>query len=230
MSNKNSGLIYLSGGMEKSADLGAQWRANCSKELIKRNFLPLDITALDVAYTKAHGVVYMSKDSKNYLQYKSNIRHQFIYTDLRLIIDNSDAVIAYYDESFKNGAGSFAECQISYDHQKPLFIVSTFSEDNVPSWLKALSTKLFFSFSELYTYLDSLPQGILKVDKYGNHHSNNHYLCSLCGNVFEKSKHHFVSKVSPLYCIDCVDLVQKTREQNVDRYEFCLQYFNLKQE
>lgn len=221
----SNGTIYLSGGMEKSADLGAGWRIECSKQLIERGFIPLDITAMDIAYTKAHGHVYMDKDPRNLLQYKSNIRHQFIYTDLRLITDDSDAVVAYYDESFKNGAGSFAECQCSYDNEKPLFVVSAFPlPNNVPSWLKALSTRLFFSFEDLYLYLEKLPKGILKADIYGNHHSNNEYLCSLCGDVFEKSKHHFVSKVSPLLCISCVDLVQKTREQHVDRYQFIVDH------
>jgi len=141
---------------------------------------------------------------------------------LRLVKDNCDAVIAYYDQSFKDGAGSFAECQCAYDNGKPLLVVSDF--EHVPGWLKALSTKVFYNFSTLYGYLEQLPDGILKTDKYGNHHSANHYLCSLCGETFEKTKHHFVSKISPLYCKGCVDIVQKTREENADRYQFISEF------
>ncbi|MDE1830598.1 MAG: hypothetical protein KGI25_09775 [Thaumarchaeota archaeon] len=218
----NNGAIYLSGGMEKAVENGAQWRREVSKKLEELNFFPVDIAALDLEYIKKHGPVYLDTDPKNYLQYKSNIRHQFIYTDLRLITDDCDAVIAYYDQSFKDGAGSFAECQCAYDHGKPLFVVSALP--HVPSWLKSLSTKLFFNFEDLYHYLAKLPDDILKADRYGNHSSQNEYLCSLCGNVFEKSKHHFVSKVSPLLCIKCVDLVQNTREKNADRYQFISEY------
>jgi hypothetical protein len=218
----NKGTIYLSGGMEKAVENGAQWRKVCSLALDHMGYTPLDIAALDLEYIKKHGPVYLDKDPANYLQYKSNIRRQFIYTDLRLITDLSDAVIAFYDQSFKDGAGSFAECQCSYDNDKPLFVVSAF--EHVPSWLKSLSTKVFYSFEELYLYLHNLPDGILKGDRYGNHSSLNHYLCSLCGEVFEKKKHHFVSKVSPLYCKSCVDVVMKTREEHADRYQFIAEY------
>lgn len=218
----NNGAIYLSGGMEKAAENGAQWRRECSVALQTLNFFPLDISALDQAYIDKHGPVYLDKDPANFLQYKSNIRHQFIYTDLRLIIDDADAVIAYYDQSFKDGAGSFAECQCAYDNEKSLFVVSALP--HVPSWLKSLSTRLFFNFEDLYSYLGTLPAGILRADRYGNHSSMNHYLCSLCGEVFEKKKHHYVSKVSPLYCKSCVDLVMNTRENNADRYQFIAEY------
>lgn len=218
----SKGTIYLSGGMEKAAANGTIWRRDCSEQLNELGYTPLDIAALDVEYAKANGPVYLDKDPANYLQYKSNIRRQFIYTDLRLIIDNSDAVIAYYDQSFKDGAGSFAECQCSYDNERPLFVVSAF--DHVPSWLKALSTKLFFTFDDLYEYLEELPDGILIEDRYGNHNSGSCYLCSLCGDVFNKSRHHFVSKVSPLLCKRCVDIVQNTREANADRYQFIVDF------
>lgn len=225
--------IYLSGGMEKAVENGMQWRRECSKSLIALGYEPVDIAALDNEYIKAHGPVYINNDPINRLQSlqnKSNIRRQFIYTDLKLITDWCDAVIAYYDQSFKDGAGSFAECQCAYDNEKPLFVVSAF--DHVPSWLKSLSTKVFYQegdvggFSDLYSYLGRLPEGILKGDKYGNHSSSNHYLCFLCGEVFEKKKHHFVSKVSPLYCKLCVDTVMNTREQHADRYQFIVDYLN----
>jgi len=223
----SKGTIYLSGGMEKAVENGLQWRKECAISLNSLGYTPLDIAAFDLAYVEKHGPVYLDKDPKNYLQYKSNIRHQFIYTDLRLIIDNSDAVIAYYDQSFKDGAGSFAECQCAYDNEKPLFVISAF--EHIPSWLKSLSTKVFYNspvtgFRDLYVYLDTLPKGILKTDRYGNHNSGNQYLCSLCGDTFEKTKHHFVSKVSPLYCMRCVEIVQTTREEHADRYQFIVEH------
>jgi hypothetical protein len=217
-------LIYLSGGMERASNLGAGWRIECSKKLQTLGFDPIDITAMDTLYKETHGPVYMKGDPEFLLQTKSNVRWQLVYTDMRLIRDDADAVIALYDEGFRLGAGSFAECQLAYDVGKPLFIVSGFGTlTEVPLWLKAISTKMFISFDELYQYLETLPEGILKTDRYGNHHSRNHYLCSLCGSVFKKSKHHFVSKVSPLYCTDCVEIVQTTREEHTDRYQFIIE-------
>jgi hypothetical protein len=222
----NYGTIYLSGGMQFAQDLGSGWRLLVAEQLLKRGYEPLDITAIDKAYTAKNNPVYMKHDEENFLQYKSNIRRQFIYTDIRLIKDNSDAVLAYYDESFRRGAGSFAECQLAYDLEKPLFIVSAFPALEIPGWLKALSTKYFLSFEAFYDYLDSLPKGILKKDLYGNHGVNGKYLCSMCGGVFKKRQHAFVSKVSPLYCKPCVNMVATTYEQQTDRYEFAVEWLN----
>jgi hypothetical protein len=224
---KNKGIIYLSGGMEKAKDLGGAWREICGAKLTELGFVPIDITAMDKLYKETFGPVYMKGDPEFLLQTKSNVRYQLIYTDMRLIKDDTDAVVALYDESFRLGAGSFAECQLAYDSEKPLFVVSGFGTlTEVPLWLKALSTKMFTSFEDLYAYLEALPPGILKTDRYGNHHSESHYLCSLCGEAFEKRKHHFVSKVSPLYCKGCVEVVQKTREEHTDRYQFISELLN----
>ena len=207
--------------MEKAVDLGAAWREIVSKKIHALGYDAIDITALDKAYTKAHGHVYMEQGEENALQNKSNIRRQFVYTDLNLIENDADAVIAYYDEAFRQGSGSFSECQAAYDNEKPLFIVSAFSK--IPTWLQSIATKVFYDFDDLYFYLAGLPEGILNHDVYLNHRSGNYYLCSLCGYVFEKSNHHFVSKISPLYCKPCVDIVEKTREKHFDRYQFIVE-------
>jgi hypothetical protein len=219
------GNIYLSGGMQHAANLGAGWRQECGTVLKLMQYYPLDIAELDIAYTETHGELYRFISDDELLQRKSNIRKHFIYTDLQLIINDSDALIVLYDESVRLGAGTISECQVAYNHDIPVFLVNTYPNlDDVPGWLQALTTKMFTTFEELYEYLDKLPNGVLKRDAYGNHHSGTHYLCSLCGTAFEKGKTHFVSKVSPLYCKSCVDVVKTTFESHADRYQFFLQY------
>lgn len=222
----NRGTIYLSGGMQYAENLGAGWRVKCSLVLKRFGYFPLDITALDVAYTKEHGQLYFMADENNNLQYKSNIRKHFIYTDLELIKNDSDALIVYYDESVRRGAGTISECQVAYNLDLPVFVVSAYKDwaKEVPGWLQALSTKIFTNFIDLYVYLDELPPGILKRDAYGNRNAGDMYLCSLCGNPFKKNKHHFVSKISPLYCGSCVELVKTTYEEHKDRYQFFLEH------
>ncbi len=220
----NRGNIYLSGGMQFSPDLGGKWRELCAQRLTEMKYFPIDITALDKAYTAEHGELYLMTDKKNHLQYRSNMRKHFIYTDIQLIEKDSDAIIVYYDESVRRGAGTISECQVAFNNDIPIFLVSAYEDwaNEVPGWLLGLTTKFFLSFEDLYNYLDRLPEGILKRDAYGNHSSGNQYLCSLCGNTFDKDKHHFVSKVSPLYCKSCVELVTRTFEGCTDRYEFCI--------
>lgn len=219
------GNMYLSGGMEHADDLGVGWRDRCAGVLKDLEYYPLDIAQLDRDYTESHGELYYKLDPTNHLQYKSNFRKHFVYTDIQLVIHDTDAVIVLYDESARRGAGTVSECQIAYHYNIPVFVISDFEDWNaeVPSWLQALSTKIYTNFDDLYEYLERLPYGILKRDPYGNHHSENHYLCFLCGEPFEKHKTHFVSQISPLYCSSCVDLVKKTNEEYYDRYKFIVE-------
>lgn len=243
------GQIYLSGGMQFANDLGGQWRIECAGWLKHHKYFPLDITYLDKAYTATYGQMYFIKDRKQHLQYKSNFRRHFVVTDLDLVVKDSDALIIYYDESVRRGAGSTSECQVAFNNNVPIFLVSEYEnwEDEVPGWLQSLTTKIFTSFDDLYKYLGDLPYGILKKDRYGNRgvktqvkvydYDNEYveaivettaYLCDLCGGVHSKSGEFFVSKVSPMYCLSCVRLVKQTHEQHPDRYEFIVDFLNQK--
>lgn len=229
-----NGSLYLSGAMQHATDgtLGSQWRADCSKRLTELNFTPLDITSMDVEYNEIH-----SPDMKcslrddvsdqDKLQTKSNIRQHFIRADLELIQRYSDAVIILYDAGVRKGAGTISECQFAYDHDIPIFLVNSYPNvSEIPGWLFGLTTKVFSNWDELYQYLAALPPGILKKDLYGNRGVDGKYLCSMCGVVEEKHGAHFVSKISPLYCKSCVELVKNTHEAHFDRYEFFVNRLN----
>jgi hypothetical protein len=222
------GNIYLSGGMEHAANFGEGWRAITSVHLKRMGYYPLDIAEFDKAYAKAHGKEihnFSVSDKRSILLRKANIRKHYVETDLNLIKFQTDALIVYYDESARRGAGTISECQYAYLLDLPIFLVSKWEnwELEVPGWLHALSTKVFTNFDELYKYLEQLPDGILKRDRYGNRHSGEYYLCSLSGEPFKKTKTHFVSKISPLYSKESVDVVREVNEKMKDRYEFFLE-------
>ncbi len=222
------GNIYLSGGMEYAENEGAGWRSVTSEAIKKLGYFPLDITALDQEYADAHGKLYhdFGEDERGMLLRKANIRKHFVFTDLELIKNDTDALIVFYDESVRRGAGTISECQYAYLLDIPVFIVSDWQDwkKEIPGWLHALSTKIFTNFGDLFAYLEDLPEGILKRDIYGNHHSGKHYLCSLSGEPFVKSKHHFVSNVSPLYSKPAIELVKEVHEDMKNRYEFFIEF------
>lgn len=223
------GNIYLSGGMEHAVDLGAEWRVVVSDALRRLEYFPLDITALDAVYAERHGKLYMEFEEGEELLRKANIRKHFIYTDLELIKNDTDAVLLYYDESVRRGAGTISEAQVAYLLDIPVFVVSAWEDwrKEIPGWLHALSTRVFTSFDESIDYLAGLPEGILKRDLYGNHHGGEYYLCSLSGEPFQKGNHHFVSKVSPLYSKESVRIVKEVHEDKKDRYEFLIEYLEM---
>ena len=66
--------IYLSGGMQHAKDLGGAWRTKCSGVLKRLEYFPLDITQLDIQYTKEFGELYLvwcrsSASSSNEIKY-----------------------------------------------------------------------------------------------------------------------------------------------------------------
>ena len=220
------GTIYLSGSMEFAPDgqFGKVWRQDCASMLKRMGYYPLDITALDIAYSEQHGDIFRGVDTNDPLQRKMHIRKHFVYTDLQLITKDSDALIVLLDDGVRKGAGTISECQHAYNNDIPIFVVNGLPVgEKISGWLSALSTKIFPNFEQLYDYLYLLPRGILRRDVFGNRHSGDHYLCSLCGTPFKKNKMHFVSKVSPLYCKPCVDLVRETHEEHKDRYNYFIE-------
>lgn len=223
------GNIYLSGGMQFAKNLGAGWRVETSKKLKEMGYFPLDITELDVAYNEKHGKPMMPSPGEDPIHYKANMRKHFIDTDLRLIRENSDALIVYYDESARRGAGTVSEAQYAFLLNIPIFLVGDYSNmddmhKDISGWLLALATKYFYNFEDLYTYLGGLPKGIIKKDLYGNHGVDGQYLCSLSGDVFTKKKNKFVSEVRPLYSQKSVGIVHDVFENHKDRYDFFMEY------
>lgn len=227
----NSGRIYLSGGMQHAVDLGVGWRSEVADKLMQLGFFPLDIAALDVAYSTAHGHLYRTlsaHDSTELLRRKSNIRSHFVDADVSLVRNHTDAVVVLYDESARRGAGTISEVHEAYMAGIPIFLVNGFDDiSEVPGWMQAETTRIFPTFAELFQYMGALPPGIIVKDRYGNRRSGMFYLCSLCGEVEEKHDAYFVSTVHPLYCKRCVEIVRTTREQYADRSEFFHQILDI---
>ena len=160
---------------------------------------------------------------------EDQVNVEFSDEDLKLIKENSDALIVYYDESARRGAGTVSEAQYAYNMNIPIFLVAEYPtieelHKNVSGWLIALSTAYFKSFEELYDYLEKLPYGIIKKDAYGNHGVDGQYLCHLSGEVFVKRKTPFVSEIHPLYSQNSVNIVHDVYEKYKDRYVFFMEY------
>lgn len=186
---------------------------------------------MDVAYSTTHGNFdrAWTEGDTNIETRKSIIRTHFVDADIALIRHHTDAVVVYYDESVRRGAGTTSEVHDAYMAGIPVFLVNGYASiSEVPGWMQAETTKMFASFDDLLRYLADLPPGICKRDIYGNRRSGNFYLCSLCGATEEKYSTHFVSTVSPLYCKSCVEVVKQVSEEYVNRYNFFLDQLHTK--
>src|SRR5271157_2648233 len=139
-----NGNVYLSGGMQFTDDQGSGWRAVCAKKLTNLGFNPIDIAALDIAYSANHGQLYRFVSDEELLQRKSNIRKHFIDADIKLVRQDSDAIIIYYDESVRRGAGTTSEVHDAFMMDIPIFLVNGYKKLNeVPGWMQAQTTVIF---------------------------------------------------------------------------------------
>lgn len=230
-----NGNIYLSGGMQFAKNLGAGWRVEASEKLKEMGLFPLDITELDVAYLKDIGKPATTDMSAAHdiSLFKANIRKHFIQTDIDLIELQTDALIVYYDEAARRGAGTVSEAQFAYLHNIPIFLVTTdFSTeremlDGMSGWLVGLATKSFLSFDDLYAYLEKLPAGILKADERGLHKADGQVLCMLSGELFPEDTS---LKNQPRYCPSALERLKEINENTPDRYKFFMDYLTNKYE
>ncbi len=226
---KSKRYIYLSGGMQHAEELGGVWRATCSERLDELGFIPVNITAMDIAYSKQYGVVepcFEYKDNERHVEKKLNIRNHFVYADLGIIEDFCSALIVYYDESVRKGAGTLCECQKAYDHRIPVFLVNGYdSFDQVPGWLQGLTTKMFSSFEQLYQYLEQVTDNVairkdIRQDNIDSH------LCLACGTIENISSSRLVDpEFLPEYCTSCNQLdTQLNKHTKQDRYRYFCNY------
>lgn len=226
------GNIYLSGGMQFAQNQGANWRKDCAKKLKDLEYFPIDIVELDKEYANKFGSVFYNYNDviteEENIEFKSNFRKHYHEADCNLVKNDSDALIVLWDEAAQLGAGTHSEIHAAFENDIPVFLVTDFPRSKISGWLVSETTKIFTNFTDLYEYLEKLPFGILCRDIYGNHSSGKNYLCFLCGESFIKNKHQFVSKVTPLYCNGCVDVVTETNDA-VNRYNFFRNYY-LKEE
>lgn len=187
-----NGVVYLSGGIQYSADGGIGWRETTASFLNSIGYHAIDISALGKKYVSEHGNindVYGSDAFSNELLRKAYIREHFVRTDVKLLIQFTDVVVMYYDESVRRGAGTISECMLAYEHNIPLYIISGFPnwKKEIPGWLYGISTKIFSSFDEFNSYFRALPDGVFNLNSFGNRTNGTSSVCSLSGQVYQNN-------------------------------------------
>ena len=147
--------LYLSGGMEFKKDLGAGWRTWITEELKELNIDVVDPITIESPYRE--GVPFQHaltnfKLSGNLDKVRDLVRNNLFRKDM-FGIQLSDGILIYYDESVRRGAGTLAETWESFREGKPVYLVSDFPMESIPTWLIGETTAIFDSFEELLIYL-----------------------------------------------------------------------------
>jgi hypothetical protein len=148
---------YLSGGMEYAKNEGIDWRNDIGSWVYK-NF------GHTIFNPNIESEKYLAKSlpNKNFRSLKSTdiesytkIVRQFVIMDSKEIATRSDYVICYWDHSAQRGAGTKGELTIARYFNKPVYLVTRMSKENIPGWVLGCVTEFFTSFEQLKEFLAS---------------------------------------------------------------------------
>ncbi len=149
--------VYLSGGMEYAANEGRDWRRDLQqwleRELGCTVFNP-NLESERFLSRRLPGVDFRRLKTDDPARFKSVV-WDIVDLDCREIAERSDFVICYWDDGAARGAGTKGEVTIARHTGKPVYLVTSIPEVDIPGWVLGCTTQLFGSFDELRTYLKS---------------------------------------------------------------------------
>jgi hypothetical protein len=147
--------VYLSGGMEYATDEGRDWRNTLQRWLEDElrctvfnpnresdRFLQQHADGLDVRALKF-------TDINRFIE----LVRQLVALDCREIAVNSDFVICYWDESALRGAGTKGELTMARYFGKPVYMVTSVPQTDIPGWILGCTSEIFATFDELKAFL-----------------------------------------------------------------------------
>jgi hypothetical protein len=83
------------------------------------------------------------------------IASRLVDLDCKEIAERSDFLICYWDESAMKGAGTKGELTMAKYFHKPVYLVTSIPNHEIPGWVLGCATEIFSSFEELMTFLRS---------------------------------------------------------------------------
>ena len=146
---------YLSGGMEFAKGEGSDWRMEMDTWIRKNlNHTVYNPNLESEAYLSKMYPTGRFRDLKqdNIDLYVTLVR-DLIDMDSREIVERTDYVVCYWDESAQRGAGTTGEVSMARLTRKPVYMVTAMELQGIPGWVLGCTTKVFGSFDELKEFL-----------------------------------------------------------------------------
>jgi hypothetical protein len=149
--------FYLSGGMENKKNLGKAWREWLTTELEKQRHDAINPVKLEICQEEQGAVPIQTRLTQLKLDGKLDevrdlVRRTLFRKDM-FAIQLADAIIVYYDESVRKGAGTISESWESFREGRPVYLVTDFPIKEIPTWLIGITTAIFEDFDQLLEYV-----------------------------------------------------------------------------
>jgi len=146
---------YLSGGMEFAKGEGSDWRMEMDawirKDLQHTVYNP-NVESEAFLSQKLPNGRFRELKQENIDLYVDLIR-ELVDSDSREIVEKTDYVVCYWDESAQRGAGTTGEVSMARLTRKPVYMVTAMELQGIPGWVIGCTTKVFVSFDELKVFL-----------------------------------------------------------------------------
>lgn len=147
--------FYLSGGMEYKNNLGSKWRDWITVQLQEIHHDAIDPVKLESPGENGPPLQTQLTELKltgRLDDVRAIVRESLFRKDM-FGIQLSDAIVVYYDESVQKGAGTLSEAWESFREGRPVYLVTDFPMEKIPTWLIGETTAIFPNFEEFLTYV-----------------------------------------------------------------------------
>ncbi len=163
--------FYLSGGMEYKKNLGKEWREWLTEKLEEQRhdaINPVRLEFLDDEDDDPIQIRLTKMKVENDLKgVRKNVR-EFLFRKDMFAIQLSDAVLVLYDEAAQRGAGTLSEAWEAFREGRPVYLVTDFPIERIPTWLIGETTAIFKDFEEFLDYVkdhSAVIRDIMKAQK-----------------------------------------------------------------
>ena len=148
--------FYLSGGMEYKKDLGKVWREWLTEKLEELRHDAINPVRLEAIEEEGDEPVQVRltqmKLAADLVGVRKTVR-EFLFRKDMFAIQLSDAVVVLYDESAQYGAGTLSEAWEAFREARPVYLITDFPLEKIPTWLIGESTNIFKDFDEFLVYV-----------------------------------------------------------------------------
>jgi nucleoside 2-deoxyribosyltransferase len=146
--------VYLSGAIEHASDGGRDWRLQIGAFLEET----IGHRVYDPAADEKKSLT--EEERTHFRQWKlgdpdrfAAVVRKIIAWDLDRVENETDYLIAYWNDAAARGGGTAAEITLAYRLGKPVYLVLGMPRDGASGWVLAAATRVFESFEGLRTYL-----------------------------------------------------------------------------
>ena len=147
--------IYLSGGIEYKRNLGTKWRVWLTERLEEMGHGAIDPIKIEAPDNNGVPVQTRLTELKlqGELQEVRKLVRRLLFRKDMFAIQLSDAIVVYYDESVQRGAGTLSEAWEAFREGRPVYLVTDFPMEKIPTWLIGETTAIFPDFDAFLEYL-----------------------------------------------------------------------------